>query len=247
VCNISDLQTKPLAKLVAYTAEADKVAINAACLCYNSVPNSGVLKFCKDSGHESVFEHNAFTFEIQTSRIISQMFTRHRIASFSQRSQRYVVEDAFSYITPIEVEQNPAFANTWKEFQEEVQSFYTAMVAFGIPAEQARFALTNATTTVFYMTANAREWRHFLRLRLCYRAQEDIRIIARIILGELMRVCPTLFDDITYPCLMDGFCSQGKMRCGKIKFPGTSRLMPTKGEVKGIIALYMQEVTTWGE
>ena len=168
--------------LVRWTPDADQLAMEAAALCYDSKPSREVIRFCLGSGHESPLEHNAFTFKIHVSRIISQQFTRHRIASFSQRSQRYCVEDNFDYYTPPEIANNPEAHARWREFQEEVRSIYKLLIEMKIPAESARMALSNATETIFYMTMNARELRHFFKLRLCNRAQKEIRQIARSML-----------------------------------------------------------------
>lgn len=206
---------KPKAKLVYWTPEADRIAMEAAAVCYDTAPSPDVIRFCIRSGHHSVLEHNAFTFKIQVARIISQMFTRHRIASFSQRSQRYCIEDAFAYYTPPEIAAQPELLEKWNQFQAEVQEFYNFCLEQKIPAEKARMALTNATETVFYMTMNARELRHFFRLRLCQRAQVEIRRLAWQMLEQLQKVAPLLFEDVDYPCIMRGYCDQEKMGCGK--------------------------------
>lgn len=219
-------------QLVAYTPDADHIAMEAAAICYDSKPSPAVIRFCIKSGHHSVLEHNAFTFKIVTSRIISQQFTRHRIASFSQRSQRYCVEDAFRYYTPPEIESRPEAKEAWDRFQSEVQDLYNTFVHdFKIPAETARMALTNATETVFYMTMNARELRHFFKLRLCRRAQREIRIVAEEMLKQLREVAPLLFGDIDLPCRMAGYCDQGRMSCG---------LAPTLEEV---LKIYQEKGT----
>ena len=147
---------RPYALLKAYTPNAEKIAIEAAALCYNSESSEKILKFILASGHESVIEHNAYTFEVCVARVISQMFTRHRIASFSQRSQRYVVEDAFTYYIPPEIAKNEEAIVYYEALQKEIQQLYTGFIELGVPAEKARFMLTNATETTFFMTANAR-------------------------------------------------------------------------------------------
>ena len=176
---------KPRVELVRYTPDADGLAMEAAAVCYNSKPSPAILRSCIQNGHHSVLEHNAFTFKIWVARVISQQFMRHRIASYSQRSQRYCVEDAFNYYTPPQIARSPAALARWQAFQRDVQDLYNGFVAMGIPPEEARMALTNATETVFYMTMNARELRHFFKLRLCRRAQAEIRHLAWQMLARL--------------------------------------------------------------
>lgn len=207
---------QPRVELVRWTPDADELAMEAAAICYNSKPSPQVLKHCIASGHHSVLEHNAFTFKIWVARVISQMFMRHRIASYSQRSQRYCLEDGFEYYTPPEMAANPELLKRWQDFQEEVRDLYKSFLELGLAPETARMALTNATQTVFYMTMNARELRHFFRLRLCERAQREIRELAWQMLFQVRRVAPLLFGDIDYPCRMVGFCDQGKMSCGRM-------------------------------
>jgi thymidylate synthase (FAD) len=209
-----DFFVEPRVQLIRWTENADSLAQEAAAICYDAAPSPQVLQFCIKSGHHSILEHNAFTFKIWVARIISQQFTRHRIASFSQRSQRYCVEDAFAYYTPPEIAGNPEATLKWESFQTSVQELYDFLVQLGIPAESARMALTNATQTVFLMTMNARELRHFFKLRLCRRAQREIRQLAWQMLAALKQVSPVLFGDIDYPCKMAGFCDQGRMGCG---------------------------------
>ncbi len=206
----------PFAKLINWTPKADEIAMEAAALCYDASPSEKVINFCIRSGHHSVLEHNAFTFKIQVARIISQMFTRHRIASFSQRSQRYCIEDSFAFYTPPEIKAQPEANLKWKKFQKEVQDLYNFFIEHKIEPEEARMALTNATQTVFFMTMNARELRHFFKLRLCNRAQKEIRLLAWEMLKQLREVSPLLFKDIDYPCAMRGYCDQQKMSCGKM-------------------------------
>ncbi len=208
---------EPRVELVRWTPDADRLAMEAAAICYDTEPDPAVIRFCIKSGHHSVLEHNAFTFKIWVARVISQQFTRHRLASFSQRSQRYCVEDAFAYYTPPEIAKQPEICAQWHDFQARIQEFYNQMIQKGIPAESARMVLSNATETVFYMTMNARELRHFFRLRLCRRAQREIRLIAWRMLEQVQGVAPLLFADIDYPCKMAGSCDQGKMSCGLIK------------------------------
>ena len=211
-------------ELLGYTVNADDLAMVAAGICYDSAGSKEIVKFCKESGHESILEHNAFTFKIDTSRIISQQFTRHRIASFSQRSQRYCVEDAFSFYTPPEIKQDSDAYKAWIQFQKSVQDIYNMFVTdFNIKPEKARFVLTNATDTTFIMTMNGRELRHFFRLRLCRRAQQEIRYLAEYMLTLVKECAPLIFDDVDKPCLMLGYCDQGKMSCN---------IKPTLKEIK---------------
>lgn len=218
-------------ELLAYTPEPDKVIASAARLCYsnkadiqtimNGFTQESIEKFVQDLanvGHESPFEHVSFTFGIEgTSRIVSHEAVRHRIASFSQRSQRYCGEETFSYTTPKTIQDNSDFLQKYTNKIEELKSLYSEMVANGIPKEDARYILPNATHTRFIMTMNARSLLHFFNLRCCNRAQNEMREMANQMLKLCKEVAPTIFKNAGASCVSLGYCPEGSRCCGRAK------------------------------
>ncbi len=146
-------------------------------------------------GHESVLEHAVATFEISgISRACANQLTRHRLASFVQESQRYVDARDRLLVRP------PTFSEVdWAKAQKllaETQALYADLVAGGVPKEDARFVLPIGVETRLVMTANFRELRHILRLRLDKTAQWEIRELARRMLGILLAHAPSVFEDL---------------------------------------------------
>lgn len=218
-------------KLIAYTPEPEKVIAGAARLCYSkknameimdNFAEGEELEFLKklvDLGHDSPWEHASFTFAISgISRALSHQLVRHRIgSSYSQKSQRYVKEKQFEYVTPKTVKRNSEAEAIFDETMEELQKMYEKLLDLGIPAEDARYVLPNATETNFVVTMNARSLHHFFKLRCCVRAQWEIRDMANLMLKEVKEVAPVLFAKAGAPCDTDDVCYEGKMSCGKCK------------------------------
>ena len=182
--------------------------------------NAKFIKMLKTMNHLSPFEHASFTFSVEgVSRAFLAQVTRHRIASFSVRSQRYVGESDFNYIVP------PAIADLGDSAKEEfveqmrtVSQWYNAWqerLGGGERAnEDARFVLPNACETKMILTMNARELMHFFSLRCCNRAQWEIRDIAWQMLEEVLKVAPAVFG-LSGPGCLRGACPEGKKSCGK--------------------------------
>lgn len=169
-------------------------------------------------GHFSVLEHAGFTFGIEgISRAASHQLVRHRIASYSQQSQRYVkAKEKFEYVLPGSI---AAKDDLKKKFTRQMSSagrLYEEFVAAGVPAEDARFLLPNAAATRIIVTMNARELRHFFTLRCCQRAQWEIRAVAEEMLGLVRRTASLLFDGAGPGCLR-GRCPEKTMTCGLVK------------------------------
>ena len=166
-------------------------------------------------GHLSCLEHAGFTFAVEgISRACSHQLVRHRIASFSQRSQRYVTEAEPSFVVPPSVCEAPTiirerFVGVMRMLWDE----YNGLVQRGIPPEDARFVLPNACETQLVVTMNARELRHFFGLRTCRRAQWEIRDLAVAMLKECRKVAPLLFQGAGPGCL-GGACPEGTHSCG---------------------------------
>lgn len=166
------------------------------------------------SGHDSVLEHASFSFAIDgISRACSHQLVRHRLASYSQQSQRYVTLDPDAgewYITPPNLERNADYHNAMRKAGQE----YQQAMAAGVPAEDARFLLPNAAKTRLVLTMNARELRHFFSLRCCNRAQWEIRELANEMLDLCRRAAPVLFKD-SGPACLTGKCPEGTRSCGE--------------------------------
>lgn len=240
-------------KLEAYTKDADAVCGMAARTCVSEkiqhlrapdtgevIPRTNSLRTALALNHESVAEHANFTFSIEgISRACSHQLVRHRLASYSQQSQRYVKMDGFDCVIPKSIEQfeiesqddliyfpdEIAFdgfsmqspAQAYYELMRLTRNLYNALVVRGIPEEDARYILPNACKTNIVMTANARELRHFFRLRCCTRAQWEIRELANKMLESCKAVAPILFEDAGPTCKMTGRCPEGANSCGRYR------------------------------
>lgn len=167
-------------ELLSHTIDPLFTCEEAACECYDSVPDiehpARILSACIKSGHQSVAEHATFTFKISgISRACLAQLTRHRLAAFSVRSQRYCKEDDFGYVTPQTIADNPDAAEIYHELMNTISHAYTYLTdKCGIPNEDARFVLPNACETSLTMTVNLRELIHICHERLCNRAQWEI-------------------------------------------------------------------------
>ncbi|MDK2958313.1 MAG: thymidylate synthase [Synergistaceae bacterium] len=213
--------------LIASTPSPDAVVAAAARICYSDASaadlleaesperSAKLLRHLWESGHYSPFEHASFTFAMDgLSRVASHQLVRHRIASFSQQSQRYVKMDEPDVILPPSVASSTAFSERFRTMAEEAHRFYAEMVGAGIPREDARFILPHGWSTRLVMTMNARELHHFFTLRLCRRAQWEIRNLAREMLRLARRAAPLLFEKAGPSCVISGEC--GEMNpCGK--------------------------------
>ncbi|HET6418774.1 MAG TPA: FAD-dependent thymidylate synthase [Geobacteraceae bacterium] len=218
-----------LVKLICHTPNPEHAVALAARLCYSPVSidalqdklsGSDVKKFLEkimSLGHQSVLEHASFTFGIEgISRVTSHQLVRHRLASFSQQSQRYVShKDRFDAVIPPSIAADPGIRVRFEAQLHSIHEFYAEMVESGIPAEDARYILPNATETKIMVTMNARELIHFFRLRCCERAQWEIRAMALEMLKLVKVVAPTIFMDSGPGCLA-GPCPEGQMTCGKV-------------------------------
>jgi thymidylate synthase (FAD) len=169
-------------------------------------------------GHYSVLEHAVFTFGIEgISRATSHQLVRHRLASYSQQSQRYVkADEEFEYVVPPSVARKRRLEKRFTEHVEEVGRLYRELVDAGLPPEDARFVLPNAAATKIIVTMNARELRHFFGLRCCQRAQWEIRGMAEMMLGLARAAAPRLFSRAGPGCV-GGRCPEGELACGRIK------------------------------
>ncbi|KYC45664.1 MAG: FAD-dependent thymidylate synthase [Candidatus Methanofastidiosum methylothiophilum] len=169
-------------------------------------------------GHYSVIEHANFTFSIEgISRACSHQLVRHRIASFTQQSQRYVKMEDVPFVTPPSIKKNKSAEEIFKNSLKETAETYKKLLELGITPEDARFVLPNATKTNLVMTMNARELLHLFNLRCCNRAQWEIRDMAWEMLYQVLDVSPALFETSGPKCISEGICTEGKSSCGCYK------------------------------
>ena len=221
-----------MVKLINYTSKPEITIAVAARLCYSPYGiakieadfNDGekglekarkLIKRIRTSGHESVLEHANFTFGIEKlSRSASHQLVRHRIASYSQRSQRYVKEENPKYVVPDSIAGNAELLAKYNKMAEDIFSLYGYFLEKGIPAEDARYLLPNAAETQIIFTMNARELLHFSRLRGCSRAQWEIRAAAQEMFKLVYPIAPSVFYG-GGPACVRGNCSEGEFSCGK--------------------------------
>lgn len=239
--------------LIAHSPEPEKVIAAAAKLCYSASDIDNLLdnltpekttsfvEMLSDIGHESPIEHASFTFGIEgVSRALLAQITRHRLASFSVQSQRYVKNKDFTFVTPPEIDNNPEAKGFFlKSMNDSItaynniadileKKYYTEYISNGVDEksaktkaekkaiEDARFVLPNAAETKMVVTMNARSLHNFFRLRCCNRAQWEIKAVADEMLRLCYEVAPTLFKNAGPSCV-SGACSEGKMSCMKMK------------------------------
>nr|WP_199534125.1 FAD-dependent thymidylate synthase [Romboutsia weinsteinii] len=239
-------------KLLSHTPEPEKVISMAAKLCYSPVGVEGIEKNLTDEsiekflnmlismGHESPLEHVSFTFAVEgISRACSHQVVRHRIASFSQQSQRYVKLDQFEYIIPPQIDEieeaREVFIDAMNKDQESYdklvdilfEKHYNNLIKSGkneneakrqaskTAIEDARYVFPNACETKMVLTMNTRSLYNFLDHRCCERAQWEIREMATQMLALAKEVAPILFKNSGPKCVK-GPCPEGKMTCGNI-------------------------------
>ena len=239
--------------LISHTAYPEKLIAASAKLCYSASGCEDIMdgldKEKTDSfvrmlagiGHESPIEHASFTFAIEgVSRALLAQITRHRHASFSVQSQRYVKQDDFVYITPPAIEEDEKAAEIFRNAMDTAldsynkltdilsEKYYSENIGSGMTEksarskaekkaiEDARFVLPNASETKMVVTMNARSLYNFFRLRCCNRAQWEIRQLATEMFRLCYSVAPTLFENAGAPCV-SGSCPEGKMTCGQMK------------------------------
>lgn len=237
-------------KLLASTPNPEQIVACAAKLCYSKsdveslfekqtkeVSNQFIEKLMS-TGHESPLEHISFTFAIEgVSRALTHQLVRHRIASPSQQSQRYVdLSEVFEYITPKIIYDMDTYYETesfreefrgdmqdiqkmyvkWQKaiqhFVEESKYHTNGMTAEKVANENARAVLPNACETKLIFTINARSLLNFFKHRCCRRAQEEINELAWLMLRLVQKEAPTIFKNAGPSCQVTK-CSEGAMTC----------------------------------
>lgn len=185
--------------LITHTPNPEHIVANAARVCYNSnsIDDARLIRSLIRRGHLSPLEHASFTFEItDVSRALLAQITRHRIASFSVQSQRYVKQDGFDYVVPPSIQALGAEqVERFRAQMAQIDEWYREWIESGIPKEDARFVLPNAATTRMAVTMNARELMHFFDLRCAPDAQWEIRQVAREMRRLCAEVAPNIFKE----------------------------------------------------
>jgi len=169
-------------------------------------------------GHHSVLEHASFTFGVEgVSRACTHQLVRHRLASYSQQSQRYVDAKTVKWVVPPKVKANGKAYEEFAKCMDSTLKAYAALEELGIDKEDARFVLPNAAETKIVVTMNARELLHFFEMRCCNRAQWEIHALAVKMLQECKKAAPNIFKYAGPTCETEKICWEGKMSCGKWK------------------------------
>lgn len=228
-------------QLLAHTPNPEQLVAASAKLCYSAASIADLAAIEADKAaefidklpeaHQSPLEHVSFTFGIEgVSRAMLAQITRHRIASFSVQSQRYVEMDEFGYVVPPSIAEDEEFLRNYRGIMNLIQLSYNYVRAqlkqnhiqkgvspedaAKLANEDARFVLPNACETRMIVTMNARELLHFFSLRCCKRAQWEIRAVAEEMLRLCKEVAPEIFAKAGPGCVR-GRCQEGKMGCGK--------------------------------
>ena len=231
-------------KLITHTPDPEKVIATAAKLCYSSSDIESLqegltpektekfLNMLFELGHESPIEHVTFTFAIEgISRACSHQLVRHRIASYSQKSQRYVDETQFDYVIPESIKNCPAALMAYEYLMASIQVDYETIrgcliedfinqgmdekAAEKKANEDARMVLPNACCTSIIVTMNVRSLFNFFKHRCCNRAQWEIRAVANEMHRQCMEIAPNIFKYAGPECITKGKCPEGKMTCGQ--------------------------------
>ncbi len=178
------------------------------------------------SGHESPLEHVKFTFAAEgISRALTHQLVRHRMASYSQQSQRYVKGSDFGYIIPPAFKKDDGLKTRFISMMEKNQEAYNELIELleskGVKGElanqDARFVLPQSAETKIVITMNCRELKHFFETRCCRRAQWEIRALADEMLGICAREVPDVFETAGAKCEALGYCPESEtMTCGRV-------------------------------
>jgi thymidylate synthase (FAD) len=244
---------EPKAKLINYLKEPERNVAVSARLCYSDSGADELMEEMTDKevnnlvdkitnlGHTSTLEHTYFYFHLVCSRVTSHQLVRQRVGtSYSQRSQRYVNEDNFSYIIPPSIKKDSESKAKYKQMMSIAKKYYNEMIKNGIPEEDARFILPTIKTNIV-VSYNARSLLHFFKLRCCNKAQWEIRRLANQMLSQVKNIAPNIFKNAGPPCVSDGECPEGEMSCGRIeniKYSNKRKIKIERGYDKKYVCPY---------
>ena len=218
---------QPSVSIISHTEKPLETIYKAARQCYSagSVADmvekdshekmAELVQRCIRSGHTSVLEHVSFTFAISgVSRALSHQLVRHRMASYSQQSQRYVKSGELEYVCPPSLLNATSFERAiFLDALQEIEDVYKALLESGVSAEDARFMLPNATATAIVMTMNCRALLHFFEERCCNKAQWEIHRMAMEMMSCMVDELPEVFNFAGPKCRRLGYCPEEK-GCG---------------------------------
>lgn len=213
-------------KLLKYTLNPEKICAAAAMTSYKSEGTSKLLekldvekarktlRRVMSYGHYSVIEHASFAFSVEgVSRALTHQLVRHRLASYTQQSQRYVAYNTLEhYVTPRSISENEEAKKIYDDTLMSISATYQKLLKYGVPKEDARFILPNAAKTNILITMNARELRHFFNLRCCERSQWEMREMAMEMLKQVKQVAPAIFENAGPSCVELGYCPEGELK-----------------------------------
>lgn len=231
-------ETKVNVKLLEYTKNPLSLIWVACRQCYSAgfagemysedtldhEKKSAFIKKIMASGHESPLEHVKFTFAIEgVSRALTHQLVRHRLASYSQQSQRYVAENDFAFVVPPSIKKNEKALKKFSETMAYIQESYNEISEYLKEAgkkgesvnQDARFVLPQASETKIVVTMNCRELLHFFKHRCCTRAQWEIRVMADMMAEKCHEILPEVFPAKSAKCDFLGFCPEGSFCCGR--------------------------------
>lgn len=223
-------------ELLRFTPDPERLCAAAAMTSYKNKEASGLfekldldkarktLRRVIGHGHLSVIEHASFTFSVEgVSRALTHQLVRHRLASYTQQSQRYVGYSTLrDYVVPERIEENEKAKKVYENALTQVMEAYQRLLDYGILMEDARYVLSNAAKTNIVITMNARELRHFFNLRCCMRAQLEMREMATEMLRQAKRAAPVLFENAGPSCVEFGYCPEKELK------PSTCRINEIK-------------------
>ena len=209
-------------ELISYSNLGEKVCgIGARTCTSDKIPTkeddtSKALRSALSSDHDSILEHFTMTFAVSgVSRALTHQLVRHRLASYSQQSQRYVNMDEFEYVIPESIKSDRFALDDYTDLMQYINDLYGAMVNdYHIPEEDARYILPNACCTNIIVTVNARELRHIAEERMCARAQWEIRELVTGMVRQAKEVAPTIFADAGPECEKTHICYE-RNGCGR--------------------------------
>ena len=210
-------------EVISYTPEPEKTVALAVRTCHapevpkgnmNEKQIARLLKLVRNLGHESVFEHVNFTFAIDgVSRSLTHQLVRHRIASYSQQSQRYVKLENFKFVTPPLIKKDEKAVKIYEKTMKEITASYKTLADMGISVEDARYVLPNAAESCIVVTMNARSLFNFFELRSCLKAQWEIRKLSNLMLRKVKEISPRIFEVAGPSCKSKGICPENDMKC----------------------------------
>lgn len=233
----------PKIKLLSYTPDAELQVATAAKRCYSSLPIEEIQQFLRENPskirdlilfvwkrqHLSVFEHASFSFSVSgVSRVLSHQLVRHRVASYAQESQRYVnytPADFPAPVVPPSIQASPWHEKFLEHYLAGIKLYHDMREA-GVPKEDARYGLSESTSTQLVVTKNARQLFHFFELRCCKKAQWELREVADLMVKAAREVCPVLFEEAGPVCQRQSgrSCRENDPSCLNYPFPVRSEV-----------------------